>query len=269
MTNSTLGKYIAGENLRLGNNTLIHDGVKIGDNVTIGDNCIIYPNSVIGDDTFIGPFSTIGEPLNSYYSSNNYVNPETVIGEGSLIRSYSIIYSDVKIGSHFQTGHRVTIREKAIIGNYVRIGTLSDIQGHCQIGNYVSMHSNVHICQKSSIADYVWIFPYVVLTNDPTPPSEEIEGPIIDSFAIIATGSIILPGVHVGEDSLIGALSLVRKDVPKETLVMGNPAKEMFSVRKIKNKHTGKPAYPWRHSFKRGMPWEETSYDEWYKSLEL
>lgn len=43
----------------------------------------------------------------------------------------------------------------ARIGNHVRIGTLSDIQGHCEIGNYVNMHSNVHIGMKSEIEDFV------------------------------------------------------------------------------------------------------------------
>lgn len=98
------------------------------------------------------------------------------------------------MGDYFQTGHQVTIREKSRIGHHVSIGTLSDIQGDCEIGNYVRLHSNVHIGQKSVIHDYVWIFPYVVLTNDPTPPSEELVGVEIKSFAIVATGTVVLPG---------------------------------------------------------------------------
>ena len=160
---------------------------------------------------------------------------------------------------------RVTIREGAKIGDHVRIGTLSDIQGHCEIGNYVNMHSNVHIGQKSIIKDYVWIFPYVVLTNDPTPPSENLVGVIIESFAIISTGSIILPGVHIGEDALIGAGAIVNKDVENEKIVVGNPAKPISDVRKIKNKVTGESIYPWRYTFDRGMPWEGEGYTSWHE----
>ena len=74
----------------------------------------------------------------------------------------------------------MTIRENSNIGEHVRIGTLSDIQGYCQIGNYVNMHSNVHVAQASIIHDYVWLFPYVVLTNDPQPPSMTTAGVEID-----------------------------------------------------------------------------------------
>ncbi len=139
-----------------------------------------------------------------YTDRSNKVHP-LIIGQKALIRSETIIYGDTVIGDNFQTGHRVTIREKSRIGHNVRIGTLSDIQGDCDIGNYVNLHSNVHIGMKSTIKDYVWIFPYVVLTNDPTPPSETLLGVTIEEFAIIATGSIIMPGKHIGKDALVGA----------------------------------------------------------------
>lgn len=87
------------------------------------------------------------------------------------------------------------------MGNNVIIEILSDIQHKCNIGSYVSMHSNCFIGEESKINDYVWIFPHVVLTNDPTPPSNELMGITIDSFASISVKSIVLPGVHIHEDS--------------------------------------------------------------------
>ncbi len=250
-------------NIKLGRNVIIHDGAVLGNNVTIGDNSIIYPNVKIGDNSFIGSFCTIGEPLYSYYKNpDQYQFPETLIGLGSIIRSYSLIYCDVQIGKNFQSGHRITIREKTVIGDNSRIGTLSDIQGYCSIGNYVNIHSNVHICQDSVIKNYVRIYPYVILTNDPTPPSEVLEGPTIEDFSVIATASVILPGVVVGKDALVGASSLVKRNVPDEMLVTGIPAKEFFSVRKIKDKNR-KAIYPWRYSFDRGMPWQGMNFDEW------
>jgi len=260
---------------KIGENVTIKEGAIIGENVIIEDNvyldygCIIRDNVHIKKNSFIGARSIIGEYLMDFYKDNvNKVHP-LVIGENALIRTENVIYGDTIIGDNFQCGHKVTIRENAKIGDNVRIGTLSDIQGHCEIGNYISIHSNVHIGQKSKICDYVWIFPYVVLTNDPTPPSDEMLGVTIDSFAIVSTGSILLPGVHINEDALIGAGSIVTKDVNKEMVAVGNPAKEICSVRKIKNKFTGESVYPWRYTFKRGMPWEETYYETWYNSLEL
>ena len=191
------------------------------------------------------------------------------MGNNALIRSGSIIYAGSKIGNNFQTGHQVTIREKAQIGNNVSIGTLSDIQGNCKIGNYVRLHSNVHIGQLSVIDDFVWVFPYVVLTNDPTPPSENFVGVHVHSFAIVATGSIIMPGLELGQDCLIGAGAIVTKSVEPYAVAVGNPAKAISDVRKVKNKITGEPVYPWREHFGNYMPWYGIGFDTWYASLDV
>lgn len=254
-----------GDNVSIGFHAIIHDDVTIGDNVVIGDFVIIYPNVYVNSNSILGAYSIIGEPSASYYKDiTGYQFPATVIGAGALIRSHTIIYTDVSIGDNFQTGHKVSIREKSIIGDNVRIGTNSDIQGYCKLGNYVSCHSNVHIGAMSEVDDFVWIFPYVILTNDPTPPSETLFGVKIKTFATIATGSVILPGITVNEDSLIGAQSLVKTDVEKGTVVAGNPAKYICNIKDIKNKVTGEPVYPWRYTFNRGMPWEKEGYVAWY-----
>ena len=251
----------------LGKNVIIGKGCIIKENVKISDYCIIYDNVIIEENTFIGPFSIIGEPTYSYYDyDNGYIFSETRIGSNSIIRSHSVIYSDVLIGKNFQTGHKVVIREKSIIGENCRIGTSSDIQGYCSIGNYVSLHSSVIIGQKSKIDDFVWIFPNVVLTNDPNPPSNELYGITIKKYAVIATGSIILPGIEIGENAVVGAFSLVKKDVPSGMLVVGYPAKEICPANKIIDRKTHKKAYPWPLNFDRGMPWSGIGFDKWSKN---
>ena len=248
---------------------IIKEGVIIGENVTIEDDVYIDCGAIIRDNvhikkgTFIGARCIIGEYLIDFFDEYKNNSHPLVIGENSLIRSETIIYGDSEIGDNFQTGHRVTIREKSKIGHHVRVGTLSDIQGYCEIGNYVNMHSNVHIGQKSVIKDYVWIFAYVILTNDPTPPSNNLVGVTIESFAIIATSTVVLPGVHIGRDALVGAGAVVTKDVNDLKVVVGNPAKEVRDVTEIKDKFTGKNVYPWRYTFERGMPWKDIGYDNW------
>lgn len=246
---------------------IIGDNVKLGENVTIGARSIVYDNVQLGANTFIGADCIVGEPQVTIYSNpDSYTNPPLIIGEGSMIRSGSILYAGSCLGEKFECGHRVTIRENSNIGHHVRIGTLSDIQGHCDIGNYVRLHSNVHVGHKSTIGDYVWIFPYVVLTNDPHPPSNMLSGVTIEDFAVVATMSVILPGVTVGKDALIGACSLVRSDVSPEAVVVGNPGKQVANVRDIKSKFDGANVYPWRESFDRGMPWQDIGYEQWRKA---
>lgn len=256
-----------GENVFLGNNCIIEDNVTIKEGCYIDSNCIIRSGVYLGADSVVGANCILGEYLMDFYLKKvKHIHP-LCIGENAHIRSGSIIYAGSEIGDYFQTGHRVTIREKSKIGSHVSVGTLSDIQGNCDIGNYVRMHSNVHIGQLSKIDDYVWIYPYVVLTNDPTPPSNKFVGVHIKSFAIVATGSVILPGVEIEEDALVAAGAIVTKNVEKYAVVGGNPAKQISDVRKIKNHFTGEPVYPWRYHFSTYMPWEGTDYDTWYKSL--
>lgn len=243
---------------------IIGNGCAIGDNVHISDYCIIHDNVEIANGSFVGPFSVIGEPSQLFYAGpENFIYPSTQIGENSIIRSHSVIYADVFIGSNLQTGHRVTIRERTRIGNHVRIGTSSDIQGFCSIGNYVNMHSSVIIGQKSIIEDFVWIFPNVVLTNDPNPPSTHLKGVIVRKFAVISTACTILPGVEIAEEAVIGAHSLVKRNVGKGMLASGNPAREVCPAEKIVDMQTGLKAYPWQLVFERGMPWEHIGYEKW------
>lgn len=247
---------------------IIGDNVQIGNEVTIGPYALIHDNVHIGNGATIGPQCILGEPLADFYGNPQYENPPLIIGENAVIRSGTIIYAGSQVGVSFETGHRVTIREGTTIGDHVRIGTLSDIQGYCELGNYVRLHSNVHIGQKSKIGDFVWIFPYTVLTNDPHPPSNQLVGVTIEDFAVIATMVVIMPGVQVGQDALIGAMASVRTDVAPGAVVVGSPAKQVTTVDQIKNRFTGEPVYPWREHFGRGMPWEELGYENWSLALQ-
>lgn len=247
-------------------NVYISPKAQLGKNVRIGDNTAIYDNVIIGDHTIIANDCIIGEPGNNYYYKDDYENPATVIGQNSLIRSHAIIYAGSTFGDHFSTGHRVTIRENSKFGINCRLGTLCDIQGHVTFGDHCWLHSNVHIGQQSTIGNYVFIYPYVVFTNDPHPPSNVCIGPSIGDFSQIAVGTVLLPGVKIGRHCLIGAQSLVGKDVDDYMLVAGNPAKVIKDVRELKSRETGHSHYPWPYNFSRGLPWEKEGFDVWKKN---
>ncbi|SUD43900.1 UDP-N-acetylglucosamine acyltransferase [Pseudomonas fluorescens] len=239
---------------------LIDDGAKIGNNVSIGPYSIVHKNVVIGDNTEIGAYCEIGLPTKLANGR------PLIIGKDAVIRSHSVFYEGSTFGTNLVTGHRVTVRELTTAGDGFQIGTLGDIQGHCEIGDYVKCHSNVHIGQHSTVGNYVWIFPYVVLTNDPHPPSEVMAGVTIEDFAVIATMSVILPDVTVKKGALVGAHSSVNKDVAPDAVVAGSPAKFICGTEKIKLKDgSGNHAYPWRRHFHRGYP--EKAVAEWIKEF--
>ena len=237
-------------------NAIVSPKAKLGKNVTIGHCSVIYDNVIIGDNTVIEGFCEIGYPTKL---SDDH---PLIIGNNSHIRSHSIFYEGSTFKENLVTGHRVTVREKIHAGLNLQIGTLSDLQGDCRIGDYVRMHSNVHIGKHSSLGNFIWIFPYVVLTNDPHPPSETMLGVTVKDFAVLATMAVILPGVTINEHSLVGAHSLVNKDVPKGMVVGGNPAKVLCEASSIKLKDNEKlSAYPWPIHFHRGYP--DSIVDKW------
>lgn len=220
-----------GEDVHVGPFTIIHGKVRIGAGTRIGSHCEIGVPTALGD----------GTPLE--------------IGAGGLIRSHSVFYQSSRFGPGLRTGHRVTVREHTQAGQDLQIGTLSDIQGDCQIGNHVRFHSNVHVGKRSEIGHFVRVYPYVVLTNDPTPPSETLIGCVLEDYSVVATMAVILPGVRIGRHALVGALACVGKDVPAGKVAVGVPAKIVADASQIKLRDgSGHPAYPWIRHFHRGYP---------------
>lgn len=240
-------KASLGSNVRIGDNTIVFDNVIIEDNVTIAHNCIL------------------GEPLNNYYVNPEYENPVTIIGEGSLIRSHSIIYAGNTIGEKVTTGHRVTLRENNTIGHHTVIGTLSDIQGRVTIGHYCRLYSNVHIASLFTLGNFVSFYPFVVTTNDPYPPSDDLKGGTISDYTQVGAHATILSGVHIGENCLVGANSVVTKKFQDYSLIMGNPANLVMDIRDYVVLGKGH-LYPWMTRFSRGMPWDGIGYEAWMRA---
>ena len=190
----------------------------------IHPSAIVSPKAILGEGVQIGPFCIIHDNVNldskvkvEAYCELGIKTPLSdgsplLIGSESLIRSHSIFYESSSFGKSLVTGHQVTVREGTIAGKGFQIGTSSEIQGDCSIGDYVRFQSNVFVGKKTTIGNFVWVLPYVVLTNDPTPPSNVLLGCTIEDYVSIAAASVILPGVIVGRRALVGAQACVTKN---------------------------------------------------------
>tara|TARA_B110000003_G_scaffold255543_1_gene272413 strand:+ start:26006 stop:26605 length:600 start_codon:yes stop_codon:yes gene_type:complete len=194
----------------------------------IAPTAIILPNVILEDNITIEDFCVIG------IETQNSKNKITKIGSGSIIRSGSYIYQGNDIGKNFQTGNKVNIREDNIIGNEVSIGTLSVIEHNIKISNGVRIHSQAFIPEYSVLEDNCWIGPNVVLTNAKFPKhpnvKDNLRGPIIRKNAKIGANSTILPDIIIGSGSLIGAGSVITKNVDNNSIVVGNPGKKIKDI---------------------------------------
>lgn len=193
---------------------------KIYKNVKIGENCIIEENCEIGR-------APRGKKVGEL---------QLIIGDNALIRSNTIIYAGTQIGKNFQTGHNVIIRENNNIGDNVSIGTNSDIEVGNVIDNNVRIHSFCFL-EKATIKDNVFIGPRVLFVDDPHPQLPTVydcmKGATVGRNAKIGGGAVLLPYVKIGNNSLVGAGSVVTKDVQKNTVVVGNPAKKLKNLKDL------------------------------------
>jgi acetyltransferase-like isoleucine patch superfamily enzyme len=160
------------------------------------------------------------------------------IGPRAYIRNGTVVYGGSRIGCNLETGHNVVIREENEIGDYFRIWNNSVIDYGCKIGNNVKVHNNVYICQFSILEDNVFLGPGVTLANDIHPgcPNalECMRGPYIGKGSQIGINSCILPRVVIGEYSVIGAGSVVTRDIPAGVVAYGNPAQVVCDVGMIR-----------------------------------
>tara|TARA_E500000178_G_scaffold353674_1_gene420208 strand:- start:698 stop:1288 length:591 start_codon:yes stop_codon:yes gene_type:complete len=190
-------------------------------------NYIIYPDVSLGENVLIEEFCIVGIPIKE-------ANRECSIGNNSYIRSGTYIYQGNDIGKNFITGNKANIRENNQIGNNVSVGTHSVIEHNVKIGNNVRIHSQVFIPEYSFLEENSWIGPNVVFTNSKFPnrpdSKKNLIGPKIGKFAVLGANSTILPSIVIGQHSIVGAGSVVTKNVPDFSIVAGNPAKIIGKV---------------------------------------
>ena len=174
---------------------------------------------------------------------------ESVNFKGSyLIRVGTILYPDIEIGKNFVTGNNAIIRSNTTIGDNALIGTNVVIEGECTIGDNVKLQTGVYITLYTTIEDDVFMGPCSVTTNDKYmiyKNGNKLRGPIIRKGARIGANSTILPGVTIGENAVVGAGSVVTKDVPDGMTVVGSPAKMLYKLNTVSygaslsNEHLG------------------------------
>lgn len=188
----------------------------------------IYPDVTLGKNIKIGDFAVIGVGDGG----------STIIGDNAIIRSHTVIYAGNTIGNNFLTGHQAMIRENNKIGNNVSIGSGSVIEHNVKIASNVRIHSLTFIPEYTVLEDGCWIGPKVCFTNalHPLCPKvkECLKGALVKKGAKIGANSTILPDITIGEYSLIGAGSVVTKDVEAFKVVAGSPAKVIKDIRELK-----------------------------------
>lgn len=241
MTSLISKKAVIGKNVSFGENVIIKDNVEIGDNVKIGDNVIIKEHVHIGDYCKILDSAILGKmPAAASFSATTKEIDNLFplkIGRHVTVGAGAILYRGSSIADYVFFGDLATLREDVTVDECSIIGKNTTIENKVTIGKKTKIESNAYITAFSTVGDYCFIAPGVVFTNDRYVGRTEerkkyYAGPTLKKGARISAGSIILPGVIIGEDALIGAGSLVTKDIPPRMIAFGSPAKVLKEVPK-------------------------------------
>jgi dTDP-4-amino-4,6-dideoxygalactose transaminase/acetyltransferase-like isoleucine patch superfamily enzyme len=155
--------------------------------------------------------------------------------------NYNSIASDVKLGKDVRLSRFINLYG-CEIGDETKIGAFVEIQKNARVGARCKISSHSFICEGVEIEDRVFVGHGVKFTNDRYPRATNIDGTmqteadwvvqptIVKTGASIGSGSTILCNLTIGENALVGAGSVVTRDVPANTIVAGNPARVIRSL---------------------------------------
>jgi UDP-2-acetamido-3-amino-2,3-dideoxy-glucuronate N-acetyltransferase len=149
---------------------------------------------------------------------------------------HCVVDEGVEIGADTRIGNFIFIRGGTIIGRGCVIGSYVDIEGDVRVGSFVSLQSGCYLTRGVVIEDHVFCGPRMVTLNDKRMcyrrPSMIFDrrAPRILRAARIGGGTVLCPGITVGENAVVGAGSVVTRDVPDRAVVIGNPAQVTGTV---------------------------------------
>lgn len=175
----------------------------------------------------------VGQPELGYAVGYCYdgIGGHTTIGSGVAIRAGAVLYADVRIGINTVVGHGTLVRTAVEVGAETQLGHHLTVERASRIGLNVRCSPGSHITSATHIADRVFLGAGIRTINDkrliwrdPKRPPVLL-APRFETGARVGSGVVVLSAVTIGEYAMVGAGSLVTRDVPPRTLAFGHPAR--------------------------------------------
>lgn len=222
-----------GEGATIGEFAVIRAGAEIGDGVTVHPHVVIEDGVAVGSGTEILPGAYIGRRPRAVgaIARNKLEFAETVrIGAGCSIGAHAVLYRDVEIGDEVLIGDGAAIREVVRIGDGAVVGRYVAVDRDVSIGARTVINFACSIAAKSKLGDDIFFAQHVTLTNDNALgrdgwSEEQAVGATVEDGARIGSDATLLPGLRIGSGAVVGAGSVVTRDVEPGVTVFGVPAR--------------------------------------------
>jgi len=203
----------------------------------VADTAIVYPGTVLGEGCKVLDYAVVGKQptLSPRSTAKREELPPLEVGAGTVVSTGAVVFAGTTIGERVIVGDQACVRERCTIGDDVVIGRGSLVENDTSVGALTKIQANAYITAYSLLEDNVFIAPCVITTNDnymgrTEQRHELIKGPTIRRGARVGGGSVLLPGIEIGEEAFIGAGAVVLRDVPPKAVMVGSPARQIRDV---------------------------------------
>lgn len=199
----------------------------------IGAHATICGGVRLGAGTRIEETVIVGKPEAGYAVGHVYpgASADTVIGPQVTVRAGAVVYAGVEVGEATVVGHHTLLRSFVTVGKGTQLGHHLTVERATRIGDGVRCSPGSHITSSCVLADHVFLGAGVKTVNDreliwrETDRQPELVAPRFERGAKVGSGSTILAGVVIGERALVGAGSVVTRNIPADATAYGVPAR--------------------------------------------
>ncbi|HSC49701.1 MAG TPA: acyltransferase [Gaiellaceae bacterium] len=203
----------------------------------IADTAIVYPGTVVGEGCKILDYAVVGKQptLSPRSTAKREDLPPLVLGAGTIVSTGAVVFAGTTLGERVIVGDQACVRERCTIGDDVVVGRGSLVENDTSVGARTRIQANAYVTAYSLLEEDVFIAPCVITTNDNFMGRTEkrlklMKGPTIRRGARVGGGSVLLPGIEIGEEAFVGAGAVVLRDVPPRAVVVGSPARQIREV---------------------------------------
>ena len=203
----------------------------------VADTAVVYPGTVIGEGCKILDYAVVGKQptLSPRSTAKREELPPLELGAGTIVSTGAIVFAGTTVGERVIVGDNAFVRERCTVGDDVVIGRGSLVENDTSVGARTKIQAHAYVTAYSLLEEDVFVAPCVATTNDNLMGRTErrhelMRGPTIRRGARVGGGSVLVPGIEVGEEAFIGAGAVVLRDVPARAVMVGNPARQIREV---------------------------------------
>lgn len=214
---------------------LVGEDVRIGAEVSFGAYVVVHDGAWIGDGCVIEDHAVLGKrPRLARGSSATGDVGELGIGDRVTVCAGAVVFAGASIGAEAILGDQSYVRERSVVGAGSVIGRGSVVDNDVHIGERVRVQTSVYLTAFTLVEDDVFVGPGVTTTNDDTMSRHgtemQLTGAILRRACRIGGGTVLTPGVEVGEEAFLAAGAVLTRDLPPRAVAMGVPARVVREV---------------------------------------